>query len=169
MAIKYYYIDYTGSGKNFITHEDTLETGSFIESYGGGIFRTKNVNPWVTKWNGTELSHSQAQNMYDTFLTNSANEILPSKHSESIKYWYVDGTGSISASDVFINNSDTITDFIQDFGGGIYRTKNTNWTTRVGAIELCQIQAEDMYQEYHYSLLAELSASMEENNNGLPI
>lgn len=170
MAIKYYYIDYTGSGKNFISHEDTIDTGSFIEDYGGGIFRTKNVDTWVTKWGGTELSHSQAQDMYNTYLTNSMNNILPSDHSESIKYWYVEGTGSIGTSSVFISSSETAINYIQDYGGGIYRTKNTDWTTRVGGTELSQSQAQDMYNEYLTASIAEYSASLEEeNNNNLPI
>lgn len=170
MAIKYYYIDYTGSGKNFISHEDTIDTGSFIEDYGGGIFRTKNVDAWATKWSGTELSHSQAQDMYNTYLTNSMDNILPSNHSESIKYWYVEGTGSSDVSSSFISSEETSVNFIEDYGGGIYRTKNTDWTTRVGATELSQSQAQDMYNEYLTSSLAEYSASLgEENNNGLPI
>ena len=52
MSLKYYYIDYTGSGNGFITAEDTVF--GEITDYGDGLFRTNNTG-WVDKWSGIEL------------------------------------------------------------------------------------------------------------------
>lgn len=156
MSLKYYYIDYTGSGNGFITAEDTVF--GEITDYGDGLFRTNNTG-WVDKWSGIELSQSQAQSHFDTYLTNSINNILPNRHSESIKYYYVNWTGSMGD---FITPEDSSRESgsmpIEAYTDNLFRTKNTVWVTKVGGVEYSQSQAQDYFNNF-------LSQS---NSNTLP-
>jgi hypothetical protein len=145
MSFKYYFIDYTGSGDGFIKPQDTLY--GEITDYGGGLYRTNNTG-WVDGWNGIEFSHSQAQDFHNTYVTNSLSNILPSNHSESIKYYQVNWTGSMSE---FITHEDNERESgsmpILAYSDTLFRTKNTVWVEKVGGIELSQSQAQDyLYQ-----------------------
>lgn len=153
MSYKYYFVDYTGSGEDFIESKYTVFGN--IYDYGEGLIRT-NVTGWVDNWNATELSYSQAQDFHNTNITNSMNNILPANHSDVIKYYYISYTGSMSE---FIMDSDYTQSMpIDGYTDRLWRTKNTNWANRVGGVELSQSQAQDYYRQ-------ELSASF---SNQLP-